>query len=130
MTSTLVNEYTSLFHQLLFFPVDVSVIVVTYLALIRLIVVSFFGIFDRLFPGWDPGPYQYNPSLRCMLRRRPKHSPQDHRWNHYQKRYNRQLAHMRVYPFRLSHFQHQPSDIVPEDNCPEAAMHLLLPFSA
>ena len=42
MTSTLVDEYPSLFQQLLFFPVDFSVIVVTYLALIRLIVVSFF----------------------------------------------------------------------------------------
>ena len=126
MTSTLVDEYPSLFHQLLFFPVDVSVIVVTYLALIRLIDVSFIGLFDRVFPGWDPGPDHYNPSLRCMLHRRPKHSPLDHRWNRFQKRYNRQWARMRVYSFRIRHFQYQPPDIVPEDNRPEAAMYILL----
>ena len=49
----MVDEYPSLSHQLLFFPVDVSVIVVTYLALTRLIVVSFSGIFDHVFPGWE-----------------------------------------------------------------------------
>ena len=126
MTSTLVDEYPSLFHQLLFFPVDVSVIVVTYLALIRLIVVSFFGIFDRVFPGWDPGPDHYNPSRRCMLCRRPKHSPLDHRWNRCRKRYNCQWARMRVYSLRLRHFHYQSPDIVPEDNRPEAAMPILL----
>ena len=112
MTSTLVDEYPSLFHQLLFFLVDVSVIVVTYLALIRLIVMSFFGIFDCVFHGWDPSPDQYTPSHRCMLRRCTKQSPQDHRWNHCQKRYNRQWAGARVYPFQIRHFQHQPPDIV------------------
>ena len=126
MTSTSVEEYPPLFHQLLFLPVDVSVIVVTYLALIRLNVVSFFGIFDRLLPGWDPSPDQYTPSLRCMLRRCPKHSSRYHRWNRCQKRYNCQWARMRVYPFRLRHFQHQPPDIVPEDNLPKAAMPILI----
>ena len=126
MTSTLVDEYPFLFHQILFFPVDVSVIVVTYLALIRIIVVSFFGLFDRVLPGWDPSPDQYTPLRRCMLRRRPKNSPLDHRWNRCQKRYNRQWARMRVYSFRLRPFQYQPPDIVPEDNRPEAAMPILL----
>ena len=126
MTSTLVDEYPSLFHQLLFFPVEVSVIVVTYLALIRLIVVSFFVIFDRVFPVWYPGLDQNTPWHRYMLRRRPEHSPQDHRCNRCRKRYNRQWACIRVYPFQLRHFLHQPPDIVPEDNRPEADMPLFL----
>ena len=50
---------------------DVYVIFITYLALIRIIVVSFLGLFDRVFPGWDPGPDLHTPSLRKILRRRP-----------------------------------------------------------
>ena len=61
MTSTLVDEYPSLFYQLLFLPVDIYVIVITYLALIRLIFVSSFGIFDRVLPGWDTGPDPHTP---------------------------------------------------------------------
>ena len=99
MTPTLVDEYLSLFYQLLFFPVDVSVIVITYLTLIRLIFVPFFGLFYRVFPGWDPGPDPYTPSLRRMLCRRLKHYPQDYHCNRCQKRYNRQWARRRVYPF-------------------------------
>ena len=126
MTSTLVDEYPSFFRQFLFFSMDVSLIVVNYLALIRLIVVSFFRIFDCVLPGWDPGLDQHTPSLRCMLRRQPKPPPRDYHWKCCQKRYNPQKARMRVYPFWLCHFQHQPHDIVPEDNRPESAMYLLL----
>ena len=126
MTSTLVDEYPFLLYQLLFFPVDVSVIVIIYLTLIRLIVVSFFGIFDRVFPGWDPVPDPHTPSLRIMLRRCPKNSPQCHRCNCCLKSYNHQWSRRRIYPFRLRNFQYQPPDIVPKDHLPESAMPLLL----
>ena len=54
MTSTLVDEYPSLLYQILFFPVYVYVIVIKYLALIRIIVVYFFGLFDHVFPDGTP----------------------------------------------------------------------------
>ena len=126
MTSTLVDEYRPLFYQLLFFPVDVSVIVITYLTLIRLIDVSFFGIFDRVFPGWDTGPEPHTLSLWHILHRRPKYPPRDHCWNCFRKRYNCQWSRRRVYTFQLHHFQHQTPDIVPMDHRPEATMPLLL----
>ena len=126
MTSTLVDEYPSLFHELIFFPLDVSVIVITYLTLIKLIFASFFGIFDRIFPGWDPGPDPHKPSLRRILCRRPMHSPKDHCWNCCQKCYNFQWARRRIYSFQLSYFQQQPPDIVQKNHCPEFTMPLLL----
>ena len=75
MTSTLVDEYHSLFRQLLFLHVDVSVIVVTYLTLIRLIGVSFSGIFDLVFPVWDPVPFQYTPITPVHVAQTPQAVP-------------------------------------------------------
>ena len=40
---------------------DVSIIVITYLTLIRLITVSFFVLFDRILPVLDPGPDTHTP---------------------------------------------------------------------
>ena len=84
MTSTLVDEYPSLFYQLLFFPVYVSVIVIKYLTLIRIIVVYFFGLLERVFPRWDPALDPHTASIRRMLHRRPNHLPRDYCWNCYQ----------------------------------------------
>ena len=123
----MVDENPYLLHQLLFFPVDVSIIVITYLTLIRLIVMSFFGIFDRVFPGWDPGIDTHTPSLRCILCIRPKLFPQEHRWNFCRKQNNRQWDRRHVYPFQFQHFHHQPPGIVPKDHRSEAAMPLLIP---
>ena len=81
-----VYVHPSLFYQLLFLPVDVTIIVIAYLTLIMLIVVYLFGIFDRVFPGWDPVPDTHKPSLWRIICRCPNHSPQDHRWNGCQKR--------------------------------------------
>ena len=86
-----------MFHQLLLmFPFDVTIIVVFYLTLIRLIVVSIFGLLDLIYPKWDPGIDARRPSLRRTQRRRIKHNPFDHRWNHRRKRYSRQWARNRA----------------------------------
>ena len=45
------------------FPFDVTIIVVFYLTLIRLIVVSIFGLLDLIYPKWDPGIDAREPSL-------------------------------------------------------------------
>ena len=126
MKSTLFDEHPYLLHQLLFFPVDVSIIVITYLNIIRLIVMSFFGLFDRVFQGWDPGSDTHTPSIWRIMHRRPKHSPQDHCCNLCQKRYNHQWDRRHVYPFQLCHIQYQPPDIVPNDYGPTADMPILL----
>ena len=126
MASTSFDEYPFLFYQLILFPVDVSIIVITYLNLIMLIGASFFGIFDCVFPGWYPSLDPHTPPIRRMLRRRPKNPPQDLRWDHCQKRHNHQWARRRVYTLRLLHFQHQTPDIVPKYHRTKADMPLLL----
>ena len=92
LASTLVYVHTYLFHQLLFLPEEISIIIINYLNLIRLIDVSFFGLFDCVLLGWDPGPDTYTPSLLRILCRCSNHYPQDHHWNRCQKRYNHQWA--------------------------------------
>ena len=87
---------------------------------------SFFGLFDRVFPGWDPGLDRHTPSIWLIMLRHPKHSSQEHRYNLCRKLYNRQWACRRVYPLRLRHFQHHFPDIVPKDHRPESFMPLLL----
>jgi hypothetical protein len=96
-------------------PIDVTIIVVSYLTLIRLIVVSIFGLLDLIYPEWDPELDAQEKSLRRIQRRRIKHNPFDHRWNHRHKRYNRQWARTRVYPFRIRRFKSRPPGVFPQD---------------
>ena len=129
MESTSVDEHPYLFHQLLLLTVKVSIIVIPYLTLIRLIVVSFFGLLGLVLPVWYPGPDTHTKSIWRIILRCPKHSLQEHCWNRFQKRYNFQWALTRVYPFRLRHFQYQPPDMVQKDHGPKANMHILLSVS-
>ena len=56
MASTMVDAHPNSYQQLLMFPIDKTIIVVFYIALIQFIVVSSFGLLDLLYPEWDPGP--------------------------------------------------------------------------
>ena len=81
----MVDAHPIFLQQLLMFPFDVTIIVVFYLTLIPLIVVSIFGLLDLIYPKWDPGIDAREPSLRRTQRRRIKHNPFNHRWNHRRK---------------------------------------------
>jgi hypothetical protein len=66
MASTMVDAHPMFTQQLLMFPIDVTIVVVFYISLIRLIVMSSLGLLDRLYPEWDPGLDARVPSLRRM----------------------------------------------------------------
>ena len=71
MTPTLGDEHPYLLHKILFFIVDVYIIFITYLNLIRLIVVPFFGIFDRVLSVWNPSTDTHTPLTWRILHRSP-----------------------------------------------------------
>ena len=111
----MVDAHPMFTQQLLMFPIDVTIVVVFYISLIRLIVMSSLGLLDRLYPEWDPGLDARVPSLRRMQRRRTVHNPLDHRWDHRRKRYKRQWARTRLYPFRIRRFKFHTPDVFPQD---------------
>ena len=111
----MVDAQPQLFMSLLCFPVDLAIIVIIFLLAHHLIVASMFGLMDHFIAGWDPGPDARRPSTRRQRRKRPKHSPFNHRWNHCRQRYNRQWALRRVYPFCSRRFEFQLPDVFPDE---------------
>ena len=106
------NAYLSM--ELFFFPIDLSIIVITLFSAIRLIVEFPLWSSDRAFPGWDPGPGVRFPSSRRQNRVKPRFDPSKHtRLRRHRKQYNRQWKRDRVYPGRLKTFVSTIPDTMP-----------------
>ena len=89
--STMIKYNAYLAMEILFFPIDISIIVITLFYAIRLIVVFLLWSSDRAFPGWDPGPGVRFPSSRRQNRVNPRFDPSMHtRRRRHRKQYNRQ----------------------------------------
>ena len=106
------NAYLAM--EMVFFPVDLSIIVITIYSAIRLIVEFLLWSSDRAFPGWDPGPGVRFPSTRRQNRVKPRFDPSQHtRRRRHRKQYNRQWKRNRVYPGRLKTFVSTVPDTMP-----------------
>ena len=70
------NAYLAM--EVLFFPIDLSFIVITTFATTRLIVVCLLCAADCAFPGWDPGSGVRFLSSRRQCRHKPRFDPSQH----------------------------------------------------
>ena len=112
--STMMRYNTYLSRELLFFPIDLTIIVITLFCAIRLIVELLLWFSDRAFPGWDPGPGVRVPSTRCQNRIKPRFDPLQHtRRRRHRKRYKRQWKRDRVYLGRLKTFVYHVPETMP-----------------
>ena len=112
--STMIKYNTYLSREMLFFPIDLSIIVITLFSAIRLIVECLLWFSDRAFPGWDPGPGVRVPSTLRQNRIKPRFEPSQHtRRRRHRKRYKRQWKRDRVYPGRLKRFVSTFPDTIP-----------------
>ena len=105
--------------ELFFFPIDISIIVITLFFAIRLIVEFLLWSSDRAFPGWDPGPGVRFPSSRRQNRVKPRFDPSKHtRRRCHRKQYNRKWKRDRVYPGRLKTYVSTIPNTIPTDTMP------------
>ena len=58
----MVDAHLHLHMQIIFFPVDLVIIMAVYLLAHQLIVVLMLGLMDHFIVGWDPGPGPHCPS--------------------------------------------------------------------
>jgi hypothetical protein len=89
--TTMIEYNAYLAMELLLFPIDLSIIVITLYSAIRLIVECLLWSADRAFPGWDPGLGVRFPSTRRQNRNKQRFDLSKHtRRRRRQKQYNRQ----------------------------------------
>ena len=117
--STFVNLKSYLLMQLIWFPINLAIIVIAYLAVIGPVMGFILSYADYIFQVWYPWKNIRFPLSCHYAPLNPKFNPRDHIicW-HQQKGYNRKRGKSRVHPGRLKTSIYIFPEIISKDASP------------